>query len=129
MKWEEIIAVSGKPGLYRIVGHTKSGVFAEHLTEKKKIVAPLIHISSMPDIAVFTQDDEIRLPEVFEKIHQADKEGKTVPGKKSSKNELTAFFKDIIPDYDEDKFYPSHMRKILGWYEVLKEADIWEKAE
>jgi len=122
MNWDEIIAVSGKPGLYKIVGQAKAGIFAEHLLTGKKILAPPVHISAMQDIVIFTNDDDVRLPAVMEKIRDAEKEGISLPDKKSSKDELIAFFEKIIPDYDKEKFYPSHMRKIMSWYEILKAA-------
>ncbi len=124
MKWEEIISVTGKPGLYVIKGQSKSGVLAESLIDKKKVFAPVYHISALNNIAVYTDDDEIYLPEIFKKIFEYEQKGNEIPGKKSSKQILTGFFKEIIPHYDETRFYPSHMKKITGWYHLLKNADV-----
>jgi len=124
MKREEIIAVSGKPGLYKILGTAGAGIYAEHILDKTKIIAPLMHVSPLADIVVFTENEDMRLPEVFKKIRAAEDNGIDIPDKKASKETLTTFFRHIIPRYDVDKFYPSHMRKILGWYAVLKKAGL-----
>jgi hypothetical protein len=124
MKWDDIISVSGKPGLFVIKGQAKSGVLAESLSDGKKTLAPVFQISGLSDIAIFTDNDELRLPEVIKRMYEKDRNGTGIPGKNASKNELTAFFQDIIPDYDADRFFPSHMKKIIGWYAVLKNAGV-----
>jgi len=123
MKWENIISISGKPGLYRIIGRSKSGILAEGLEDKRKVMALPLHVSVLGDIAVFTDTDEIRLPGVFERMHRVG----NVPPKKAPKETLVEFFEKVIPDYDRTKFYPSHMRKIADWYHIMQRAGILEE--
>ncbi len=127
MKWDDIISVSGKPGLYVLRGQSKSGVLGESLTDRKKVLASFFQVSSLNDIAVFTLDDEVRLPEVITKMYRSEQNGTPVPDKKSDKEKLKAFFKNLIPDYDEDKFFLSHMKKIVGWYHILKQANLLDE--
>jgi len=127
MKWEEIIAVSGRPGLYRIVGQSKSGILAEHITDKKKVLAPPFRVTALKDISVFTETDEVPLREVMTRMARTAA-ARPIPDKKASKEELTEFFREVLPDYDEERFYPSHMRKIIGWYRLLEPAGLFEAA-
>jgi hypothetical protein len=86
-------------------------------------MSPFTNISALDEIAVYTYDEEVPLWQVFQKI--ATKEDyKTSIDHKSAKNELEAYFREILPDYDEDKLYPSHMKKIVQWYNILQQSEV-----
>ncbi len=118
-----IISISGKPGLYKLLTTTKSGIIAQSLIDNKRVMSPFTNISALDEIAVYTYDEEVPLWQVFQKI--ATKEDyKTSIDHKSAKNELEAYFREILPDYDEDKLYPSHMKKIVQWYNILQQSEV-----
>ncbi len=122
MKNQKIITISGKSGLYKLLTTTKSGIIAESLIDKKRIMTPFTAVSALDEIAVFTVDEEIPLWQVFKKI--AEKENyKPAIDHKSDKNTLMTYFKEVMPNYDEERVYPSHIKKILQWYNILQNTD------
>jgi len=116
-----LLSVTGKPGLYRLLGHTKSGIFAQHITSGKRIVASPFAVSMLDDIVIYTEEDKVPLTEVIKKM--AAYEGR-LPAPNAPKEELQNFFRQILPDYDADKFYPSHMKKILQWFDLLRQSEL-----
>ncbi len=121
MKELKIISISGKSGLYKLLTTTKSGIIAESLIDKKRVMTPFPNVSALDEIAVYSVDDEIPLWRVFKKI--AEKEDfKPAIDHKSDKNTLTAYFKEVMPDYDEERVYPSHIKKIIQWYNILQKT-------
>lgn len=119
MSLEKILAISSKPGLYKLKAQTRAGFVAESLQDGKKIAVNLRHdVSMLSEIAVYTQEDEIPLPTVFEKIYQKENGEKSIDHKKS-KNELIAHFGDILPEYDQERVYASDIKKIFQWYNLL----------
>lgn len=122
MKLEKVIAIAGKPGLYEILSQTKSGVIVESLIDKKRFPVNSLHnVSTLNDIAIYTYEDDIPLREVFLNIHNMEN-GPTSVDPKSSKNELTAYFQEVLPDFDEERVYPSNIKKVLNWYNLLVQA-------
>lgn len=123
MKLEKVIAISGKPGLYQIISQSKSGVIVESLSDKKRIpVNNLNNISTLNDIAIYTYEEEIPLKKVFLNIHEKE-EGKASIDPKSEKKELLAYFESVLPDFDEERVYPSNIKKVLSWYNTLLASD------
>jgi hypothetical protein len=124
MKLKDIIAIGGKPGLYRFIAQAKSGIIVESLTDKKRIPA-YAHdkVSALEDIAIFTDDEEVSLGDIFKKIHEKENGGKSI-SPKSSGEELKAYFEEILPDYDRDRVYTSDMKKVFSWYNQLHELDM-----
>ncbi len=118
-----IINISGKSGLFKLLTSTKSGIIAESLKDKKRVMAPFTGISALDEIAIYTYDEEVPLWEVFKKIAEKQDYGPAIDHK-SNKKELEAFFKDILPDYDEDRVYPSHIKKIVQWYNILQDTGV-----
>ncbi len=118
-----IISVSGKPGLYKLLSGTKAGVIAESLTDKKRTMVPFTGVSALDEIAIYTYDEEMPLWKVFNKI--AEKEDfKTSISHKSSKDELVKYLREVLPEYDEDRVYPSHIKKIIQWYNILIDSNL-----
>jgi len=118
-----IISISGKPGLFKLLTTTKSGIIAESVLDQKRVMAPFTGISALDEIAVYTYDEEIPLWQVFKKIAEKENFEKSIDHK-SSKNDLETYFREILPEYDEDRLYPSHMKKIVQWYNILHQAGV-----
>ena len=117
----KILSVSGQHGLYRYLAQARSGAIAESLSEGKRTVFDAhSKISTLADIAIFTSEGEVRLAEVFTAMKKTADEGTSVPSSKASSDEIKAFFAKAVPEYDEDRFYVSHMKKVLDWYGELE---------
>ena len=126
MDLSKILAISGKPGLYKNIAQTKSGVVVESLTDGKRFPA-FAHekISSLAEISVFTTDEDIPLNDVFRKIYEKYEGGKCIDHKVSS-DELKAFFEEILPEYDRERVYTSDIKKIVMWYNLLVEKEMMD---
>ena len=119
MKELKLISISGKSGLFKLLTTTKSGIIAESLIDKKRAMTSFTNVSALDEIAIYSVDDEIPLWQVFKKI--AEKEDyKPAINHKSDKNTLETYFKEVMPDYDEERVYPSHIKKIVQWYNILQ---------
>ena len=124
MNVEGIIAVTGKPGLYKVVGQTKNGVIVEGLADSKKFaMSSTSKMSALQDIAIYTYTEEVPLVDVFDKI-RVKEEGKATIGHKSSTNVLTAYFRGVLEDFDEDRVYYSDIKKVVSWYNTLQKAGL-----
>lgn len=119
MSLEKVLAITGKPGLYKLKTQTRTGFLAESLLDGKTVnVSGRHNVSLLSEIAIYTLTEELPLREVFKKIY--DKEGgKETIGHKASKEELEEFFFGILPDYDEDRVYASDIKKVVQWYNML----------
>ncbi|MDC0637228.1 MAG: DUF5606 domain-containing protein [Flavobacteriaceae bacterium] len=119
MSLEKILSIAGKPGLYQIVTQTRSGVLAASLMDGKKItVSARENVSLLSEIAIYTLTQEVPLADVFKHIAKKENGGKAL-SHKSSKDELEAFFFEVLPDYDEDRVYASDIKKVVQWYNLL----------
>lgn len=130
MDLSKILSISGKPGLYKMVGESKNGLVVESFTDGKKIPA-FAHerISSLKEISIYTESDDIPLWKVLKKLNEIQ-EGKPVENpKKASTNDLKALFEQVIPDYDKDTVYVSDMKKVFSWYNQLLEKDMLDFSE
>jgi len=115
----KILSVSGRPGLYLYIAQSRTGAIAEGLSDKKRIAFDAhSRITTLEDIAIYTDEGEMRLAQVFKAIETAAA-GVAVPGPKDSDQAVKDFFAKAVPNYDADRFYASHMKKILGWYDSL----------
>ncbi|MCQ2181850.1 MAG: DUF5606 domain-containing protein [Bacteroidales bacterium] len=115
-----ILSVSGQHGLFKYVAQARNGAIAESLESRKRVVLTSSNrISSLADIAIFTSDEELRLDAVFTALKGVLGEEPAPCSKSASDKELIALFKKAIPNYDEDRFYVSHMRKVVDWYNQL----------
>jgi len=120
MSLDKILAISGKPGLYELKTQTRSGFLAESLLDGKKLSVSIRHnVSVLSEIAIYTFTEEVPLREIFNKIQEKE-EGKQAISHKESKNKLEAYFREILPDYDEDRVYASDMKKVIQWYNILQ---------
>ncbi|UOG76921.1 DUF5606 domain-containing protein [Hymenobacter tibetensis] len=116
---KEIAAISGMPGLYRLVKPTRAGVIIESLDARatRSVASARNKVSLLQEISIYTQDYDQTVPltEVFDRIHSKYGTDLTVTNK-SEDRELTAFMGDIIPDYDRDRVYMSDIKKLVQWY-------------
>jgi hypothetical protein len=125
MGLEKILAISGKPGLYKIVTQTRTGFIAQSLVDSKKLpVSMQSNVSILSDIAIYTLTEELPLREVFKKIRTKE-DGKTTSiSHKDGKDALEEYFFGILPDYDEDRVYASDIKKVLQWYNLLHKNEL-----
>ena len=129
MELKDIISIPGTGGLFKVVAQSKNGFIVESLTDNKRMpINTSQRISSLVDIAVFTTGDDLPLKDVFKKIQETDGTKLTVDPKSDPKA-LKAYFKKIVPEFDEDRVYASDMKKILTWYEMLSGKIDFTKVE
>ena len=116
----KVLAISGQSGLYNYVSHSRTGVIVEALADKKRSnVSASGKVTSLADISIYTDEEEVKLQQVF--INMKDVLGEDdAPSAKSSPETLKALFEKALPDYDRDRFYVSHMKKVVEWYNALK---------
>lgn len=116
----KILSIAGRPGLYKHVAQSRKGIVIESLTDGVNSTAfPSENVSSLQDIAIFTVGEDKPLYEVFQAIFKKENGGKTISHKSSSK-ELKEYFKEVLPEYDEDRVYVSNIKRILQWYNILQ---------
>jgi len=119
MDLKEILSVSGKPGLFKTIAQTKTGVIIESLTDGKRIQAfASDKISSLGEISIFTTEEDMPLREVFRLLREKNGD-QPAPDVKSDDRTLKAFFETIVPEYDHERVYTSHIRKLVQWYNLL----------
>ena len=119
MSLEKILSISGKPGLYQLKTQTRSGFLAESLLDGKKInVSGRHNVSLLSEIAIYTLTEELPLREVFKKIYEKE-DGSEAISHKEPKIKLEEYFFEVLPDYDEDRVYPSDIKKVIQWYNLL----------
>ena len=116
----KILSVRGQHGLYLYIAQSRSGAIAEALSDKKRVnFAASSGITTLEDISIYTLEGEVKLRQVFEKLHEVLGEN-DAPSSKAAPDELKALFAKALPDYDGDRFYVSHMKKVVDWYNDLK---------
>lgn len=124
MDLTEILAISGKPGLYKMISHTKSGMLVESMIDEKRFpVFTHEKVSSLEEISIFTETEDLPLKDVFKKIYEL-LEGEKAISHKSSADELKDFFDDAIPDYDKERVYVSDIKKVIQWYNLLHDKEL-----
>ena len=120
MNLEGIINVAGEPGLYKVVSQGNNTVIAESLADGKK--TPLFsHNQSnmLEEIGIYTYDDTKPISEIFDAIAIKENEGQAL-SHKSSTNQLTDYFREILTDYDEERVYISDIKKVIQWYNAMQ---------
>ena len=123
-----ILSITGKPGLYRLVSHAKNMLIVESLADKRKVPAyAKDKVISLGDIAMYTTDEEVPLHEVFTNMKNKE-EGTPVAisPTKASSEELRSYLAEVLPNYDRERVYPSDIRKLIAWYNILINAGITE---
>ena len=130
MALETILAISGKPGLFKLITQTRGGFVAESLIDKKRLsVRVHENVSLLSEIAIYTLTEEVPLKDVLLKIKEKENGGLTSVRPKDSKDALEEYFFEVLPEYDEDRVYPSDIKKIVQWYNLLHKHDILKDLE
>jgi hypothetical protein len=128
MNLQGIVAVSGKPGLWKALTQNKTGFVLESLDEKRtKLVANIstAKLASLDEITIFGDDEDIRLKDVFDRMKTAA----NVPDSKADGTKLRSFFREVAPGHDEEKVYASDMKKIVNWFAILKDLPLFSEAD
>lgn len=129
MNLEKILAISGKPGLYELKVQTRSGFVAESMIDGKRITVGMrSNVSLLSEISMYTHSEEKPLVEIMRAIAIKENEGPAISHKEDT-SKLLEYFKQIVPDYDEDRVYPSDIKKVLNWYNMLQAKGMVSKEE
>jgi hypothetical protein len=124
MELKEIMAITGKPGLYKMVAQAKNGIIVESLVDQKRIQAfTSDKISTLEEISIYTESGDVPLRTVLKSM-QEKLNGEVAPDNKGDNSRIKQFFGDILPDYDKERVYVSHMQKIINWYNLLLNHDL-----
>ena len=122
---EGILSIAGEQGLLKLVSRKNNSVIVESLITGKRMPAfSTSRISTLEDVTVYTYDDDIPLKDVFANIFNEYKGTITEVNNKSDKKDLFAFFEKVLPNFDKEKVYPSDIKKIVSWYNLLIEKGI-----
>ena len=127
MNLRALVSVTGKPGLFRLVGQNKGGFILETLDNAK--IKSVVNINNtkmatLEDITIYGEEEEIRLIDVLDKI-KAD--GINTPDLKASSEALRDFFREVAPGHDESRVYTSDIKKIITWYNIIKELPLFDE--
>jgi hypothetical protein len=128
MNLQGIVAVSGKPGLWRALAQNKTGYVLESLdAQKTKLVANLstAKLAALTEITIFGVENDIRLTDIFEQMKAAA----NVPDAKADGKKMRTFFYEVAPQHDEEKVYASDMKKIIAWFQILKDLPLFNEPD
>ncbi len=128
MNLRGIVAVSGKPGLFKLIGQNKTGFILESLDGlKTKAIVNMANakLASLEDITIFGEDDDLKLIDIFERMKKIT----AIPDAKADGQALKTFFKEAAPKHDDERVYSSDIKKIITWFSIIKDLPIFnEKA-
>jgi len=126
---KDILAISGEPGLFKFIAQGKNAIIVEHLETKKRSSAfGSAKVSSLEDISVFTNKEDLPLGKVFDLIHEKENGGPTIDSKTDT-GKLKVWFEGILPEYSKDKVYTSDIKKVAQWYNILHKLNLLIKEE
>lgn len=126
---KDILAISGKGGLFKFIAQARNGIVVESVEDQKRhVAAATARVSSLEDIAIFTRDEEVPLADIFFMIHEKT-DGKESTSHKASPEELKSTFKELVPEYDEERVYVSDIKKVFQWYNQLQKHQLLEVIE
>jgi hypothetical protein len=129
MNLEKILAISGMPGIYALKMQTRTGFVAESLLDGKRVTVGLrSNVSLLTEISIYTHDAEKPLAEVMRAIAVKEDNGPAISHKEDN-SKLIAYFLEVLPDYDQDRVYPSDIKKIVNWYNMLQAKGLVSKEE
>jgi len=129
MDLSKVLSISGKPGLFKMMAQTKNGVVVESIIDKKRFTAfGNEQISSLEEISIFAEDEDLPLIDVFKLIFKKLEGGKALSHKSNNK-EIKEFFEDVLPSYDKERVYVSDIKKVINWYNLLTEQEFFDFPE
>ena len=122
---KDIVSISGKGGLYKIVVQSGKGIIVESFEDQKRMMVDQHYqVSALSDIAVFTETEEKPLQDVFQNIYEVENGQPTKITHKSSGDELKNYFEKVLPNYDQDRVYVSDIKKVVKWYNILQKNNV-----
>ncbi len=129
MNLEKILSIAGKPGLYALKVQTRTGFLVESLLDGKKMTVSLkVNVSLLSEISIYTYEGEKPLSEVMRTIAVKEDCGPAISHKEDNAK-LIAYFIEILPQYDSERVYPSDIKKVLNWYNLLQSKGLVSKEE
>jgi hypothetical protein len=129
MVLKDILSISGEPGLFKFVAQGKNAIIVEHIeTGKRSSAFSSAKVSSLEDISVFTENEDLPLGKVFDRIFEKESGGQAIDSKAESEK-LKKYFEEVIPDYSKEKVYSSDIKKIILWYNLLQKKGMLVKEE
>jgi hypothetical protein len=129
MTLDKILAIAGKPGLFALKIQTRTGFVAESLIDGKKITVGLkSNVSLLSEISVYTYSEEKPLTEIMRTIAIKEDNGPAISHKEDN-SKFIAYFLEVLPDYDQERVYPSDIKKIVNWYNMLQAKGLVSKEE
>jgi len=129
MVLKDIMAISGQQGLYRFIAQGKNAIIVEHLETKIRSSAfSSARVSSLEEISVFTEEEDMPLGKVLDRIHEKEN-GRPTIDYKTDPEGLKSWFEEILPNYNRDKVYVSDIKKIAQWYNILHKLNLLIKEE
>jgi hypothetical protein len=129
MVLKDILAISGESGLFKFIAQGKNAIIVEHLETKKRSSAfASAKVSSLDEISVFTDEEDMPLGKIFDLISEKEKGGPAIDFKSDSEK-LKAWFAEVLPQYDREKVYVSDIRKMAHWYNILHALKLLVKEE
>lgn len=129
MNLKEILSISGKSGLYKLVSRNKNGIIVESLIDKKRFPAfGVDKVSALGDISIFAVDRDIPLKDVMKLIYEKENGGMAIDHKADPKL-LKTYMEEVLPDYDSERVYVSDMKKLFYWYNILVQENMLDFTE
>ena len=117
-----IIAISGRPGLYKVIAQGKNNIIVESLIDNKRFPAYATDkISALDDISIYTYDEDAPLKDLLSAIYKKE-EGKMCPSHKESLTVLQNYLLELLPNYDQERVYSSDVKKMFQWYNLLHKS-------
>jgi hypothetical protein len=127
MKLKDYLAISGEHGLFKFIAQGRNAIIVEHLeTGKRSSAHGSAKVSTLEDISIFTETEDLSLSKVFDKISEKENGG-PAPDPKSDNEVLKAYFSTVLPEYDKERVYPSDIRKVILWYNTLHNLNLLVK--
>lgn len=121
---KEILSISGKPGLQKLISNSANAIIVESLIDGKRFPAySNSKIIALEDISIYTENDDMPLKEVFKRIYEKEN-GQQAISHKVPTEKILAYFEEIVPEYDKDRVYTSDMKKIIQWYNLLADKGL-----
>lgn len=120
MSLDKVLSISGKPGLYELKVQTRTGFIAESMVDGKRSTIGLKHnVSLLSEISMYTYGGEVKLFDVFKSIATKENNGQAISHKEDN-SVLVDYFREIMPEFDEERVYVSDIKKVLTWYNILQ---------
>lgn len=123
------MAIAGKPGLYKLIAQAKNGIVVESIVDQKRMQA-FSHdkVSTLEEISIYTESGDMPLKDVLREMYRK-LNGQPAPENKGDNNKIKQFFSEVLPDYDKDRVYVSHMQKVISWYNMLLQYNLIDLEE